>query len=42
LEGVAVQSGVVHLVTNILEFKELGKATVRLSSIEIKNIKVAK
>ena len=42
MEGVAVQGGIVHLVTNILEFKELGKTTVSLSSIEIKNIKVAK
>ena len=42
MEGVAVHGGVVHLVTNILEFKELRKTTVSLSSIEIKNIKVAK
>ena len=42
MEGVAVQSGVVRRVTNSLEFKELMKAIVNLSSTERKNIKVAR
>ena len=42
MQGGVVQGGVVRQVTNSLEFKELMKAIVNLSSTERKNIKVAR